>query len=271
MASLPVTDGHVTVPVLDFRLRLRASDAGLSRELILHGIRERDAVEYLRPLLPNFRTIIEIGANQGYYAILEARETPPGAKIYAFEPHPDNVETLKLNLELNGCGDKFAEIHQAAVSDQGGSAELNIHGLSNWHSLSHVALPKGGWQRTLRVDTVSLDGFCQQRGITAVDFVRMDVEGHEAAVVDGATAILKASPNCVVFIEVHTGMLRAIGRSAEALIERMKELGFQSVTLCGKGRNLNHASLDHVIRNLELVTEAHGPHAFFFKQPPKAN
>ena len=267
LRSLPISEGHVTVPVLDFQLRLRADDMGLSRELILHGIRERDAVEYLRPLLPGFRVILEIGANQGYYAILEARQTPPEAKIYAFEPHPDNVRTLQLNIELNRCAGKFVEVLQGAVSDQCGTAELNVHGLSNWHSLSRVELPKGGWQKTLRVETVTLDEFCRRRGITAVDFVRMDVEGHEAAVVDGAAHILKLSPACVVFIELHSGLLREIGRSSEALLEQMKVLGFTRVTVCGKGRNLPGASLDNLIRNLELMTEEYGNHLFFFKQP----
>lgn len=269
LGSLPVSDGHVTVPVLDFQLRLRADDLGLSRDLILRGIREPDAVEFLRPLLSGFGVILEIGANQGYYAILEARETRPGAKIYAFEPHPDNVRTLRLNTELNSCADKFVEILQVAVSDQCGTAELNVHGLSNWHSLSRVELPKGGWQETLRVETVTLDEFCHSRGIKAVDFVRMDVEGHEAAVVDGATNILKASPACVLFIELHSAMLRSIGRSPEALLGQLKSLGFVSATVCGKACNLYNASLDHLIRNLELVTEEHGPHMFFFKKPPK--
>ena len=265
LQSLPVSDGHVTVPVLDFQLRLRADDLGLSRELIINGVRERDAVEYLRPLLPSFRVIFEIGANQGYYAILEARETPPETKIYAFEPHPDNVRTLRLNSELNGCAGKFAEIQQMAVSDQCGTAELNVHGLSNWHSLSPVELPKGGWQNTLRVETVTLDDFSRRRGITAVDFVRMDVEGHEAAVVDGAAQILEASPACVMFIELHSAFLRGIGRPPEALLEKIQTLGFKRATVCGKGRNPHSVSIDQLIRHLELVTEEHGNHMFFFK------
>jgi FkbM family methyltransferase len=265
LRNLTVSDGHVTVPVLDFRLR--ADDLGLSRELIMDGIRERDAVEYLRPLLPGFRVILEIGANLGYYAILEARETPPEARIYAFEPHPDNVHTLRLNTELNGCTGKFGEILQAAVSDQCGTAELNVHGLSNWHSLSRVELPKGGWQKTLRVETVTLDEFCRSRGIARVDFVRMDVEGHEAAIVDGAAHILKTSPGCVVFMELHSGLLREIGRTPEAMLRQLETLGFASVTACGRGRCLHNASMDHLIRNLELVTEEYGNHFFFSKKP----
>jgi FkbM family methyltransferase len=266
LRNLTVSDGHVTVPVLDFHLRLRVDDLGLSRELIMHGIRERDAVEYLRPLLPGFRVILEIGANQGYYAILEARETPPEARIYAFEPHPDNVRTLRLNTELNGCADKFGEILQAAVSDRCGTAKLNVHGQSNLHSLSQSPV-LGRWQKTLRVETVTLDEFCRGRGIAMVDFVRMDVEGHEAAIVDGAADILKTSPGCVMFIELHSGLIRESGGSPEAMLRQLKALGFASVTVCGRGRSLHNASMDHIIRNLELLTEEYGAHFFFFKKP----
>jgi FkbM family methyltransferase len=269
LRNLTVSDGHVTVPVLDFQLRLRADDLGLSRNLIMHGIRERDAVEYLRPLLPGFRVILEIGANQGYYAILEARETPPEARIYAFEPHPDNVRTLRLNTELNGCAGKFGEILQAAVSDRCGTAELNAHSHSNLHSLGQSDLPQGRLQKTLRVETVTLDEFCRRRGITGADFVRMDVEGHEGAIVDGAAHILKTSPGCVMFIELHSGLIRQSGRSPEAMLRQLKAFGFTHVTVCGRGRSLPDASMDHIIRNLELVTDEYGAHFFFSKKPQR--
>jgi FkbM family methyltransferase len=266
LQSLPGTNGHVIVPVLNFRLKLRTDDLGLTKDLVLSGVREREAVDFLRPMLHGFRTVVEIGANQGYYAILEALETAPEAKIYAFEPHPDNIRTLRLNIELNECGAKFAEVIQAAVSDRSGTSELNIHALSNWHSLNRIALPKGGWKSALSVDTVTLDDFCRSRNIEMVDFVRMDVEGHEAAVVDGATQVLSVSRDCVVFIELHSALLRQVGRSSEAMVERLKTLGFRRVTTCGKGRQPYSTNMDDFGRNLELITEEHGNHIFFFKE-----
>ncbi len=266
LKSLPVEEGHVTVPVLDFQMKLRANDQGLSRQLILDGVREKDAVEYLRPLLPRFRTIVEIGANQGYYAILEALNTPDDARIYAFEPHPDNVATLKLNLSLNGCAEKFAGIHQAAVSDRAGTAELRVHQLSNWHSLSRVDLPGGGgWKERVNVPTVTLDQYCGSNDLRAVDFIRMDVEGHEAEIVKGAEQILRASPNCTVFIEIHSSLLREAGHRPEELLERLASLGFRKVTACGKGRQLTTSNWKQLIRNLELLMEEYGNHLFFSK------
>lgn len=264
LKSLPVEDGHVTVPVLDFQMKLRAADQGLSRQLILHGIREQDAIDYLRPLLPKFRTILEIGANQGYYAIFEALNTPPDAKIYAFEPHPENVRTLKLNTALNKCPDKFPEIFQGAVSDRNGTADLQVHELSNWHSLSRVNL-EGGWQSSIKVPTISLDEFCRTRGISAVDFVRMDVEGHEAEIVEGGRDILQKSPTCVLFIEIHTGLLREAGHQPEKLLQTLESLGFKTLALCGNGKQFRTSDWGSLIRNLELLLEQYGNHMFLAK------
>src|SRR4051794_37051045 len=106
LAAFPREGDHVTVSVMDFTMKLRADDPGLSKELILHGIRECDAVHYLKPYLSQCKSILEIGANQGYYLIQEALHSPADAKIHAFEPHPENLKTAKLNVTLNGIENK---------------------------------------------------------------------------------------------------------------------------------------------------------------------
>lgn len=265
LESLTVKDGHVTVPVLGFQMKLRADDLGLSKQIILHGIREEGAVRYLQPLLGSFKTILEIGANQGYYAILEALNTPPDARIYAIEPHPDNVATLRLNAEHNKCTHKFAEILQAAVSDRTGTASLHVHRLSNWHSLSPIELSAEGWQENIEVPTVTLDEFCRTRNLETVDFVRMDVEGHEAEIIKGANRILRQSPKCVLFIELHSTLLRQAGHQPEDLLRQIQELGFTSATVCGKHDHFRVPDWDHLVRNLELLTGKYGAHLFFHK------
>jgi FkbM family methyltransferase len=265
LRKLPLHDGHVTVPVLDFTMKLRADDQGLSRQLILRGVREDDAVQFLTPLLPRFRTIIEIGANQGYYAILEALKTPADARIFAFEPHPDNVATLLANLKTNNCEHKFADIFQGAVSDRDGTARLNVSRLSNWHTLSNVTLPGEGWQQAIEVPTISLDCYCAAKGIDTVDFVRMDVEGHEAEVVKGATRVLGASRDCVLFIELHSALLRQVGHDPADLLRLLHRLGFSTAVACGRGTQSRIEDWGYLVDKLELVTEEFGNHMFFFK------
>ena len=265
MEKLPSDANHVQAPVLDFRMKLRLDDKGLSRDLIIHGIREKDATGYLRPLLRDRRTIIEIGANQGYYAIMEAVDSPPGARIHAFEPHPENVDTLKMNIQLNSCADKFATVEQVAISCVDGIANLYIHDLSNWHSLADVGL-QGGWRGVMQVPTLSLDTYCKNNTISHIDFVRMDVEGHEIEVVKGGCDILQRSEDCLIFMELHTRQLRQMGHSGEELLRILASLGFNYITVCGKGKFLKSQSPDYVIKMLELVTEKYGHHFFISKR-----
>ena len=265
LSKLPQEDGHVTIPVLDFTMKVRVDDPGLSKDLILHGIRERDAVHFLRPLFSGCKTIFEIGANQGYYLIQEALYSPNDVNIHAFEPHPDNVKTAKLNAKLNGIENRCHFV-QAAVSNKRGKARLTVSRRLNWHTLTPAIeenLDFAG--ETIEVDTFSLDEYAADLKIERVDLIRMDVEGHESAIMKGATNIIARSPGIVIFLEFHTSLLRQSGESPEEFLRHLRALGLKCLTVCGNGRYLNEPSWDELIKGLELIISLYGTHMFFSK------
>ena len=89
--------------VLGSKMYLDETDLGLSWDLITDGIREAYLVEIVKKELKKGDIVIDIGANIGYYVLLESKIVGEKGKVYAIEPVPQNVDILRKNLFLT-CG-----------------------------------------------------------------------------------------------------------------------------------------------------------------------
>ena len=80
---------------------LNPIDRGISRTLILFGVRELDHKKILELVLKKNMKVFDLGANIGYYVLMESSIVGKNGKIIAIEPVPENMKLLKKNLELN--------------------------------------------------------------------------------------------------------------------------------------------------------------------------
>ena len=132
-------------------------------------------------------SVLDIGANVGYFTVLGAKLVGPQGKVFAFEPEPSNYDVLLKNLELNGHMNVITL--PKAVSNQKGTAELIISDLdSGFHSLAHLNLPERG---TVTVETITIDDFMEENGWPQIDLVKMDIEGGEPYALDFVIADFK--------------------------------------------------------------------------------
>ncbi|MBF0125290.1 MAG: hypothetical protein HQL60_08135, partial [Magnetococcales bacterium] len=92
---------HIACQVHDYHMLLDVTDQGLSRTLLLFGTRELDHKIILERVLKPGMAVLDIGANLGYYALMEHRLIGPLGRLVAIEPSPSNQEILKMNLDLN--------------------------------------------------------------------------------------------------------------------------------------------------------------------------
>ena len=142
--------------------------------------------------------IMDVGAYHGVYA-LAAKCLNPQARVVAFEPVEISHQVVVENAEINGF-DIGAE--RAAVSDRTGSAVL--FDSPRWrHSLSSLERPPPAQYEEIEVPTFSLDDYTNQKQMSSVDLIKIDVEGHEAAVVSGMSELVSRS-RPTVLIEVLT-------------------------------------------------------------------
>lgn len=214
---LRLLPGGVVVPVLGginrgFRWVTGAATAGCWL-----GIYEEEHQAALRRLVPEGSVVYDVGANVGFYTLALARLVGPSGKVYAFEPEARNVSMLRRHVELNGLGQ--VTIVQVAVS-----AGAGLVGFSGDREQGRMAQTE-----SYLVPTVSLDEFVA-RGYPIPAFVKMDVEGAETMVLEGAASIL-ARRQTSWMIATHGAHLQASCRNTMACTgHALTNMSFGAVT-----------------------------------------
>lgn len=148
---------------------------------------------YLNPDRYQSGIVLDVGANIGHYAQAVLRLNP-SLDIHAFEPHPQTFETLQKNT----ASYPRIHCHPLGFGQEAGTHTLFDHG--NGEGTEHASLHQGallhagyGLEETqtvqIKLDTV--DHFLESQGIDRVLFLKIDTEGHEYAVLQGAQKALQ--------------------------------------------------------------------------------
>lgn len=157
---------------------------GESMELAAYfGSFERDMVDLIDRLTKPGMIALDIGANVGLHTLRIAHRVAPNGLVYAFEPTEYAFRKLCRNAALNP--NLKIEALRLALSNEG-ATDVEIHFRSSW-------LADGGRAdtETSKVDFVRLDDWINRRGIERVDFIKMDIDGHEGFVLQGAVKTIE--------------------------------------------------------------------------------
>ena len=160
---------------------------------------------------------IDVGANFGG-ASLQWHRTVSRGTIYAIEPHPDTFRRLQRNIQLNHAGNIVKPVN-LAIGAKEGLLPLYITEAGSM-ALKGPAGRHGG--RRIDVPCLTLDAFAEQHDIDHIDLLKIDVEGFEHDVLQGAVQSLGKTNRIV--LEYHSEVLKA--QCAEVL----SEAGFQLTT-----------------------------------------
>jgi len=173
----------------DFQQRFLGK-IGIMRPARVRGI---IPMNVLRKYVPSTATIFEIGAHVGTDTE-QLHKTFPRAKIYAFEPLPTVYRFLEERVKkLDNV-----ECYALAMSDRNGEAELYVSSGERPSSSSlrkpklHLQYhPDITFEQIISVPCVTLDDWCKQQQIPKIDFIWIDVQGHELSVFKGGLHMLK--------------------------------------------------------------------------------
>jgi len=168
--------------------------------------------------------VFDVGANVGLTTAAFARFAPDGA-IHSFEPSPDAFPCLQETVKVNGFTNVV--LHQLGLGAIPG--KLSFVDDPNSASASHLAIDDTGRRGTsLTVDIETVDGVVERDRIDRLDLIKIDVEGFDLDVVEGAvTTIERLKPVCI--IEFNSFTLQAFrNRSPREVLETLLSV-FDSV------------------------------------------
>lgn len=189
---------------LDVRL---SSVNKLERRLALDGTREPATSKTVQELLEALRNgtpihVFDVGANVGYYALLEAHVLGDQGTIYAIEAEPGNAERLSENVRLNGYSQ--IDVRQVAAGAERSTQELAVRDSSNIHKMTEL-MDEQTIQRAIEVDVYPLDMIISEENIPDDEpiLIRMDIEGYEHRAFQGLTRTLSSNRPLYVMVELH--------------------------------------------------------------------
>jgi len=135
---------------------------------------------------------VDIGANIGKYTVKVARQMADKGKVVAVEPDPGNFSALKTNIDLN----KLTNVHAFNVACWNKTEELVLSLCGDWSSVI-----KKVSNHFVKVKGVKLDDILKNLGIDDVNLLKIDAEGAEEEVIQGAREIITKSRHLKVLFE----------------------------------------------------------------------
>lgn len=203
-------------------------------------------------------TAFDVGANVGLFTCLM---TSLGHTVHSFEPVPETFCRLKNNVKLNGLLGR-AHLNCLAVGKEQGLVTFHIE--ENAAATNRMALPGEASTNSATsiqlVAVTSLDGYCKTKGIQSIDLLKVDVEGMEPYVLQGARALLSERKIAALLIEICPVMLRYAGFSPGDLVREFEAARYSAYALNDDGRPGAKLSLAEIeamsLANVVLLPDA---------------
>ncbi len=196
-----------------------------------HFAERSELALFRRHLMPGM-TVVDMGANVGFYTAQMSRRVGPTGKVYAFEPDPFCAELLRERARRLRLTNVLVE--NFALGAQEGEATLFCSNRDRAENCTHVLEPAVPVE-TIRVPVTSLDAYCRDHRIEPIDALKMDVEGDEVSTLRGMRGIMTRRPPAWMFIEFSPAQLRRAGSSPEEFWELLAGYGYRPHSIEPRG------------------------------------
>lgn len=220
---------HVVITLdCGFKLRLRTNDL-LGYRLVREQQFEPSVRQAIRTIIKPGMTALDIGANLGYYSLELSRLVGSTGTVVAFEPQITMMAELKANLELNAVRNVIT--CPIALSDEGGDRTFFVPppGHESMGSLKNNG--RTSMPLTTKVPCSTLDEAVQALKIDRIDFIKMDVEGAELQVLQGARTLLTGSKRPTVVFEAYEANCAPFRYCVFDLLKRFDQIGYKLMQL----------------------------------------
>lgn len=227
----------------------------IAREAFFTGRYEPQETALVTHLLQPGWTFVDVGAHWGYFSLLAAERVGPSGRVLAIEADPRIFGILGRSIGLNaGRLDHVAAIH-AAVAGESGSLPFRVidESQDNW-GIARLAPPGEDASTTTLVRAEPLDALLNDAGVRAVDLLKMDIEGAEAAAIRGIRAGLAAGRYHRILLELHPPQIVEYGSTAEAVMADLRAAGYTGWSLPGSAASARRAAYQRHLRPENLLS-----------------
>lgn len=173
---------------------------------------------------------LDIGANIGMISVALLQRVPK-LRIFAFEPGVHQHGLFERTIKENNL-DSQIKLSALALSSETGTAEFSVHSTEHASGDGFKDTGRAGTSETVIVNTERLDNWWHDNGCPDVTLMKIDVEGAECLVFDGAEEMLRHCKPSILF-ELHSKNLAAYNYSVDAVLDRVKSYGYVVANLDG--------------------------------------
>jgi FkbM family methyltransferase len=196
------------------------------QEWLIYFYCKSDSSDHVMDYLAKSEILFDIGANIGQTAFnLFQKQTKKGLApvVYAFEPFPGTFEKFRTNLRLNP---EMTEIHalNLGLSNQKGVLHMGSQGAN-----SGAFRMTTDTQNSISVPVTSLDEFVSEHQISRIDFIKIDVEGYELHVLEGAMKSIAEFKPILIF-EYSVKNMDAQGKKVGETLDNLLKMNYQLST-----------------------------------------
>jgi len=207
-----------------YKFYVAADDVGFSSHLMMEGFWEIHITEFIARHVSTGMTVLDLGANFGYYTILMASLVGPQGNVHAIEPNPAAVALLRKNVAVNGFGrsrDAIVRIHERAIwdsTDHDVTLRIPPTEAKNAHVMrpSEAARPDQRDWVQVEVKTLALDDLPLEN----VSLIKADIEGAEERLWGGMQQFLKRNRDVLLLLEFNCHRCQ----NARETLSRMAEV-----------------------------------------------
>jgi FkbM family methyltransferase len=220
-----------------------------SLSISLNGIYEPFETGLVQELVQPGDTVLDIGANIGYYTLILARLVGSGGRVFAFEPDPENFALLERNVEANGF--RNVVLINAAVSDHCGQLKLYR---SESNAGDHHIYASGENRPAVQAAAVSLDEYFRGQSMQ-IGLVKIDVQGSEAKVVEGMESLLQAGLPTQMLLEFWPLGLQRAGSEAKQLLDTLSRHAFSLYLVRERQKKLERVTPAGLMQEITIARE----------------
>lgn len=203
-------------------------------------------------------TVLDVGANVGWFTTLFGKLVGPNGRVIGFEPVPYNFERLSEHIDINFLKNN-TELLQVAVGKESGTADIHIFENRTKARSSLSSLNETSNFVKIPVSLVSLDDVLSERGISSIALMKVDVEGAEYGVLLGASKLLSAHDAPIVITEINNDVNDSFGYKASDIKDLLENYGyryFYSITSANKIKLITSDAAFNQLANVTGVEEA---------------